>query len=245
MYNNNFLLLMKSANIDDNDNDDDNNNANDDKSSNNNNMGDSNDSRHFVLDNEEPLSVIFQRAVVLQRSGDHESALKEYQFFIKAAEGCDVSPSMYAEVHVNIGAVYAKDNSNLELAKHHFELAIEYRPDNMGTAYVNLALLSLRKGSSIGADNPKIGTQCLEEAESYLNSAINLKDDSSNNNNNNESESSDEDSRRATTTIDENDSVTITRGRTCNNGSNENSIASKTNQNKIGKTNKKPCDPVE
>ena len=184
---------MKSANIDDNDNDDDN-SANDDKSSNNNNMGDSNDSRHFVLDNEEPLSVIFQRAVVLQRSGDHESALKEYQFFIKAAEGCDVSPSMYAEVHVNIGAVYAKDNSNLELAKHHFELAIEYRPDNMGTAYVNLALLSLRKGSSIGADNPKIGIQCLEEAESYLNSAINLKDDSSNNNNNNnESESSDED----------------------------------------------------
>ena len=188
MYNNNFLLLMKSANIDNNDDD----NANDDKNSNTNNMGDSNDSRHFVLDNEEPLSVIFQRAVVLQRSGDHESALKEYQFFIKAAEGCDVSPSMYAEVHVNIGAVYAKDNANIELAKHHFELAIGYRPNNMGTAYVNLALLALRKGSSIGADNPKIGIQCLEEAESYLNSAINLKDDS-NNNNTNGNESSDDD----------------------------------------------------
>jgi tetratricopeptide (TPR) repeat protein len=186
---NTFLLLMKSANIDN----DDNNNANDDKNSNNNNMGDSNDSRHFVLDNEEPLSVIFQRAVVLQRSGDHESALKEYQFFIKAAEGCDVSPSMYAEVHVNIGAVYAKDNANLELAKHHFELAIGYRPDNMGTAYVNLALLALRKGSSIGADNPEIGIQCLEEAESYLNFAINQKDDSNNNVNNNESSESDDD----------------------------------------------------
>jgi len=133
-----------------------------------------NDDHHFVLENEEPLSVTFNRAVVLQRSGDHEAALEKYQFFIRAAEGCDVSPSMYAEVHVNIGAVYAKNNHNLELAKHHFELAIGYRP--VGTAYVNLALLLLRKGSSIGADDPTIGMKCLEEAQSYLKSAIDLND---------------------------------------------------------------------
>jgi tetratricopeptide (TPR) repeat protein len=128
----------------------------------------------MVLENEEPLSLIFQRGVVLQRSGDHEGALKEYKFFIKAAEGCGVSPNMFAEVHVNIGAVYFKDILNEELAKHHFELAIGYRP--IGTAYVNLALIALRNGSNAGASDPATGRACLEEAQSLLEKAIELDD---------------------------------------------------------------------
>uniref|UniRef100_A0A7S4ASB1 MalT-like TPR region domain-containing protein n=1 Tax=Pseudo-nitzschia australis TaxID=44445 RepID=A0A7S4ASB1_9STRA len=128
----------------------------------------------YVLDNEEPLSVIFQRGLVLQRSGDYEGALKEYNFFVKAAEGCGVSPEMFAEVHVNIGAVYFKDIENEDLAKHHFELAIQYRP--IGTAYVNLALIDLRKGSSAGASDPVTGRACLGEARSNLKKAIELND---------------------------------------------------------------------
>mmetsp|Transcript_15927 Transcript_15927/g.36741 ORF Transcript_15927/g.36741 Transcript_15927/m.36741 type:complete len:214 (-) Transcript_15927:625-1266(-) len=135
---------------------------------------DSNGGEHGVLENEEPLSVIFQRGLVLQRSGDHEGALKEYKFFIKAAEGCGVSPEMFAEVHVNIGAVYFKDIENEDLAKHHFELAIQYRP--IGTAYVNLALIALRKGSKAGASDPATGRECLVEARSNLEKAIGLND---------------------------------------------------------------------
>lgn len=128
----------------------------------------------MVLENEEPLSVIFQRGVVLQRSGDHEGALKEYKLFIKAAEGCGVSPNMFAEVHVNIGAVYFKDIRNEDKAKHHFELAIGYRP--VGTAYVNLALIALRKGANAGTSDPATGRACLEEARTYLEKAIELND---------------------------------------------------------------------
>jgi len=132
------------------------------------------DSEDVVLENEEPLSVIFQRGVVLQRSGDHEGALKEYKFFIKAAEQCGVSPEMFAEVHVNIGAVYFKNLQDEDLAKHHFELAIGYRP--VGTAYVNLALIALRKGSKAGTSDPATGRKCLEEARSKLEKAIELDD---------------------------------------------------------------------
>lgn len=128
----------------------------------------------MVLENEEPLLVIFQRGLVLQRSGDHEGALKEYKFFIKAAEGCGVSPEMFAEVHVNIGAVYFKDIENEDLAKHHFELANGYRP--IGMAYVNLALIALRKGSFAGTSDPALGRECLEEARINLEKAIELND---------------------------------------------------------------------
>lgn len=139
-----------------------------------NSINDNDFGQDAVLENEEPLSVIFQRGVVLQRSGDHEGALKEYKLFIKAAEGCGVSPDMFAEVHVNIGAVYFKDIENEDLAKHHFELAIGYRP--VGTAYVNLALIALRKGASSGNSDPATGRACLEEARTNLETAIELGD---------------------------------------------------------------------
>ena len=125
-----------------------------------------------VLDNEEPLSVMFQRAVVLQRAGDHKAALKEYELFIKAAKQCDVSPEKFAEVHVNIGSVYVKDQ-NKEMAKHYFEQALTFRP--MGTAHVNLALLALQKGSN--TMDPRAGTACLEEAKNHCEKAVGLNDD--------------------------------------------------------------------
>ena len=119
-----------------------------------------------VLDNEEPLSAMFQRAVVLQQSGNHKAALKEYELFIKAAKQCDVSPDKYAEVHVNIGAVYIKDR-NIEMAKHHFEQALQ-----VGTAHVNLALLALQKGSQ--TMDPMAGIAALEEAKEHCEKAIAL-----------------------------------------------------------------------
>lgn len=123
------------------------------------------------MENEEPLSVIFQRAVVLQRSGESDEALKDYDLFIKAAKQCDVSPEMYAEVHVNIGAVYFKEN-NTVLARHHFEQALKHR--QVGTAYVNLALIALKEGSK--TMNPRAGMSALREAKNQCVKAIELGD---------------------------------------------------------------------
>jgi len=122
-------------------------------------------------ENEEPLLVIFQRAVVLQRSGDHRGALKDYELFLKAARQCDVSPEMYAEVHVNIGAVCVKD-SEIDLARHHFELALEHR--QVGTAHVNLALILLREGSR--TMDPRAGVAALEGARGHCETAVQLGD---------------------------------------------------------------------
>ena len=55
-----------------------------------------------VLENEEPLSVIFQRAVVLQRSGDHKEALKEYELsgviFIRAKIFSEMSAAGFSDI---------------------------------------------------------------------------------------------------------------------------------------------------
>lgn len=54
----------------------------------------------FIPDNmdEIPLSQIFQRAMVLQRSGvDREGALKAYEEFLTVAKLHDVDPFLYAE----------------------------------------------------------------------------------------------------------------------------------------------------
>ena len=44
---------------------------------------------------EVPLNQIFQKAVVLQRSGDRDGALAQYKQFLKVAESHDVDPSLY------------------------------------------------------------------------------------------------------------------------------------------------------
>ncbi len=42
-----------------------------------------------------PLNQIFQKAVVLQRSGDRSGSLEEYYRFLKVAEYHDVDPTLY------------------------------------------------------------------------------------------------------------------------------------------------------
>jgi len=47
---------------------------------------------------EVPLNQIFQKAVVLQRSGDRDGALDQYNQFLKVAESHDVDPSLYVSL---------------------------------------------------------------------------------------------------------------------------------------------------
>ena len=125
-----------------------------------------------ILMDDEPLSSRFQRAVVLQRSGDHLSALKEYQTFVKAAEQCELSPSTYAEVHGNIGAIYTKLRQ-IDEAKKHFKIALSYR--EIGSAHVNLALLALSEGQT--SSDPNDGIQALKTAREHCRKAADLNDD--------------------------------------------------------------------
>ena len=124
-----------------------------------------------VKENEEPLTMIFNRALVFQRAGDHKRALKEYEFFQKAAEECGVSPAMYAEVLVNMGAAHLKDK-NVELARLHFEKALKHR--QVGAAHVNLALLDLQKASTIR--DPKAGMEVVMSAKSHCEEAMKVND---------------------------------------------------------------------
>ena len=52
-------------------------------------------SSQFSMDEVVPLNQIFQKAVVLQRSGDRSGALCEYKQFVKVANSQDVDPSLY------------------------------------------------------------------------------------------------------------------------------------------------------
>jgi hypothetical protein len=59
----------------------------------------------FIPENmdEIPLSQIFQRAMVLQRTGmDTTGALKAYEEFLQVAQMHDVDPKLYAEVYSNM-----------------------------------------------------------------------------------------------------------------------------------------------
>jgi len=133
------------------------------------NNGNMND---MILAEDEPLSSRFQRAVVLQRAGDHRSALTEYQTFIKAAESCDVSPELYAEVHVNMGAIYTKLKERNK-AKQNFQKALFHR--QLGSAHVNLALLALADGQM--SRDPRDGISALREARMHCLKALEIDDD--------------------------------------------------------------------
>jgi tetratricopeptide (TPR) repeat protein len=128
--------------------------------------------RTIELDNDENLKAIFERAVVLQRSGSHMEALEEYERFIKAAKSTNQDPKKYAEVFVNMGAIQLK-SKNREMAKHYFKEAIKYR--KIGTAYFNLALLVLQEGSQ--STDPQVGLNALKEAKDLFEKAIELEDD--------------------------------------------------------------------
>lgn len=127
------------------------------------------------LENEEPLSVIFQRAVVLQRAGSYPAALEEYDLFLKAARQCSVDPIRYAEVHVNRGAIFLRQGKTAS-AQEEFEAALEHRP-TMGTALVNLAVLALQQASQ--SQSPQVGLECLETAQFYCQKVLDAASSSS------------------------------------------------------------------
>ena len=126
------------------------------------------------LENEEALSVLFQRALVLQRSGEIDQALEQYDLFCKAAVQCDVNPSQYAEVHVNMGAIYLRKSDRM-LAKYHFDMALHHRP-TMGKAHVNLAVLHLQHAQQQREKDKAM--ECLAAAKEHCQKAIALNDDS-------------------------------------------------------------------
>ena len=135
--------------------------------------------RSIEKDNEEPLSVIFQRAMVLQRAGSYDEALKSYELFCRAAEQCNVDKSQYSEVLINMGAIYLKkgDNNSKEQAKHYFTTALKYRQNGM--AHVNLAVLNLQQAtsSSITTTDLTEEIKCLKTAKDHCDKAIKLNDD--------------------------------------------------------------------
>jgi tetratricopeptide (TPR) repeat protein len=130
-----------------------------------------------VLDGEENLKALFERAVVLQRTGGRENlveALKSYERFIKAAKSTNQDPKMYAEVYVNMGAIYLKEPlRNREMAIECFLQAIQHR--KVGTAYVNLALLTLQQGSE--SRDPQVGQKALDGAKEFCDKALELNQD--------------------------------------------------------------------
>lgn len=137
---------------------------------------------------EVPLSQIFQKAVILQRSGDRSGALTEYQQFLKVAESHDVDPMLYSEVYANMGAIYAmqgKGTINNELktelrisAMGALKEAVNYRP-SLGSAWVNLALLTLAEGKELGnspSEQSKV-ENALKEARQCCERALGMDND--------------------------------------------------------------------
>lgn len=124
-------------------------------------------------ENEEPLSVMFQRAVVWQRAGQYEEALNEYKLILQAAQQCQVAPAQYAEVHVNLGALYLRLKDATQ-AKVHFETALEHRPD-LGTAHVNVAVLNLQELSTV--QNKMTGIELLDKAQWHCQQVLALSEE--------------------------------------------------------------------
>jgi tetratricopeptide (TPR) repeat protein len=130
------------------------------------------------LDGEENLKALFERAVVLQRTGGTENleeALTSYIRFIKAAKSTNQDPKMYAEVYVNMGAIYLKETTlkDRQMAMECFLQAIEYR--KVATAYVNLALLTLQEGSQ--SRDAQVGIKALDGAMDFCEKALELNQD--------------------------------------------------------------------
>jgi len=86
-----------------------------------------------------------------------------------------VSPELYAEVHVNVGAIYFQKRGDLVRAREHFETALRYR--DLGSCRVNMALLALREGRRSGSAGDVVGREALVEAQGHCRRAIELEDD--------------------------------------------------------------------
>lgn len=141
-------------------------------------LSSSSSSPQSELEGEENLKALFERAVVLQRMGGRENleeALASYERFIKAAKSTEQDPKTYAEVYINMGAIYLKEApfKDRQLAMDCFLQAIQHR--KVGTAYVNLALLTLQGASeSLDLD---VGTKALDGAQEFCEKALELNQD--------------------------------------------------------------------
>jgi tetratricopeptide (TPR) repeat protein len=143
------------------------------------------DNTQFSME-EIPLNQIFQKAVVLQRSGDRQGALREYNHFLKVAETHQVDRSLYAEVYANMAAIYAMQGKGgnsaddakemRDQAKEAFQQALQYRP-SLGSAWVNLALLQLAEGKELGANEQEQVKMMLKEARQCCERALGLDND--------------------------------------------------------------------
>lgn len=71
-----------------------------------------------------------------------------------------------------MGAIEIK-SKNREMAKHYFKEALKHR--KIGTAYVNLALLSLQEGSQ--SSDARVGVAALTDAKELCQKAAELNDD--------------------------------------------------------------------
>ena len=126
-----------------------------------------------VKENDEPLSGLFQRAVVWQRAGDYQNAMQEYKLILKTAQQVDLPLEQYAEVHVNLGALYLRLQDHAEQAKHHFTTALRHRP--MAVAHVNLAVLLLQELKHV--QDRQRGQEMLQEAKEHCQTALTLKNE--------------------------------------------------------------------
>lgn len=120
------------------------------------------------------LQSTFETALAYQRAGDPDGALARYELFVQAAEQVEIPPLTYAEVLVNMGAIYAK-RRDTERAREFFERALRLR--ELSSAHLNLALLELAAGSA--RREGQMPVEALVSAERHCRRAIALGDDPS------------------------------------------------------------------
>ena len=131
--------------------------------------------QHIICSETSSLEAIFLRALMLQRAGDKDGALDNYQIFLAAAKENEAPPDTYAEVLVNIGTIYAMRSDPVR-AKQHFEEALQYR--DIGSARVNLAVLLLQQVSAAAKSGAlQRQEELVKEAMMHCQRTVALQDD--------------------------------------------------------------------
>ena len=84
------------------------------------------------------LRAQFEKALTLQRCGDTDAALEEYETFVSAAQQFEIAPAMYADVLSNMGALHLRRGERAD-ARRYFEDSLRQRETS--STLVNLAIL--------------------------------------------------------------------------------------------------------
>lgn len=125
-------------------------------------------------DSSSTLQGCFEKGLMLQRAGDSDGALEQYETFVDVAKQFSAPPLTFAEVKVNMGSIKAKKKQHAA-AKALFEEAIQAR--ELGIAHVNLALVILSEASErIGATG-EMPSSAVADAASHCRRALELQDD--------------------------------------------------------------------